>query len=320
MKKSIVIPIIFIILVLSVTLSGCKKKTDIKEPVKDPIKSTEDGENVVVDKEKIMKEFDRMIKNRSEQDEIVEFIDKNIEKLSQIEGDLMVTNLEGALNATLSSATDKLFELDIDGELMKIAGTERFFPEDKLKDIQNEKLREEVTRLFKSKLKLINLEGQYYPIIDYEKIKQYNNYISDEIKEYIAIKAMDSNGPVVADGGLTISYDELAGRIIKTEEYISKYSGGQRYEVMLGLYRDRLNMYLNGLPNTPIANYETKKIYQDVFESYKKTSNVKDSITAFVVTKYINIIEENKLIINDNVKDKVLSLVNEALSSLESSK
>lgn len=320
MKKSIVIPIIFIMVVLSITLSGCKKKTDSKEPVKDPIKSTEDAEKDVVNKDKIMKEFDNMIKNRNESDKIVAFIDENIGKLSQIEGDHMVSNLEGALHATLDLATDKLFELDIDGELMNIAGTEQFFPEDKVKDIQNEKLRDEVTRLFKSKYKLINLEGNYYPIVDYEKIKQYSNYISDEMEEYIDIKAMDSNEPVAVDAGLIISYDDLAARIIKTENYISKYSGGQRYEEMLGYYRDKLDMYLSGLPNTPIAEYETNKIYKDVFESYKKTSNVKDSVTAFIVTKYINLIEENELIINENVKDKVLSLVNEALSLLETSK
>ncbi len=321
MKKSFVIPIICIILVLVIALAGCKKKNnDIVEPGKDSIQSKDDSGKDEVDVKEVMKEFDKLIKNADEPNEIVKFIDEHIKGLSQIEGDKMIIDLENILESSISSETDKLFEVDTDGELMTIAGTELFFPDNKVKDIQDEELRDYVKKLIESNYKLINLEGSFYPIVDYEKMKQYNNHISDEVKDYIAIEALDSNKPVAIDAGLVISYDELAERIIKIENYIQKYSEGKRYEEMLGNYRSKLTFYLNGLDNTPIADYETKKIYKDVFDSYEKTTNTKDSVTAFVVRKHINNIEESKYIIDKNVTDKVLSLVNEALSLLETSK
>lgn len=321
MKKSFVIPIICIILVLVIALAGCKKKNnDIVEPGKDSIQSKDDSGKDEVDVKEVMKEFDKLIKNADEPNEIVKFIDEHIKGLSQIEGDKMIIDLENILESSISSETDKLFEVDTDGELMTIAGTELFFPDNKVKDIQDEELRDYVKKLIESNYKLINLEGSFYPIVDYEKMKQYNNHISDEVKDYIAIEALDSNKPVAIDAGLVISYDELAERIIKIENYIQKYSEGKRYEEMLGNYRSKLTFYLNGLDNTPIADYETKKIYKDVFDSYGKTTNTKDSVTAFVVRKHINNIEESKYIIDKNVTDKVLSLVNEALSLLETSK
>lgn len=320
MKKSINILLILITIALATTLSGCKKKgLGTEDPVGKPANGIEDTENTEKTREEIMNEFDSIV-GKGQLEDIIKFIDENIGKLSQIEGDKMVSKLEDMLYKSLDATTDKIFEGDTDGELMKIAGTEFFFPEDKIKDIENEKFRQEVTSIVNSKYKLINLEGSYYPIPDYEKMKKYNSYISDEMKEYIEIKAMDSNEPVAVDGGLRITYEDLAERIVKTEKYIEKYSQGQRYEGMLGDYKNKLAIYLGGLDNTPIADYTSKRIFDDVLESYKKTSNIKDSSTAFVVQKYVAIIEENDLIINKTVEDKVVSLITEALSLLEVTK
>ncbi len=320
MKKRINIFIILIVLVLVATLSGCKKKDlETTDPVNGSTNGMEDSGDKEKTREQIMSEFDNiLVKGKLE--EVIEFIDENITKLSQIEGDKMVSELEGILYKSLDATTDKILQGDTNGELMRIAGTELFFPEDKIKDIQDEKFREEITKIINSKYKLINLEESYYPIPDYEKMKQYNSYISDEIKEYIEIKAIDSNEPVAVDAGLRITYDDLASRIVKIEKYIEKYSGGQKYEEMLGNYKNKLAIYLGGLDNTPIADYQTKKIFDDVLESYKKTSNIKDSSTAFVVKKYISAIEENDLVVNKAVEDKVVSIVNEALALLEVSK
>lgn len=320
MKKRINIAIILIFVILVTTFSGCKKKSPVTtDIIKEPAGNSEDVGGDEKNREKVMAEFDNILK-KGDLEEIIGFIDGNIGKLSQIEGDKMISDLERVLYRSLDTIVDKILQTDTKGELITIAGTELFFPEDKIKDIQDEKLRDEITKVINSKFKLINLEGNYYPIVDYEKIKQYNGYISDEMKEYIEIKAMDSNEPMAVDAGLRISYDDLADRIIRTEKYIGKYSQGQRYEEMLGNYKNKLAIYLGGLDNTPIADFTSKRIFDDVLESYKKVSKVKDSATAFVVSKYINVIEENDLIINKSVEDMVVSLVNEALSSLEASK
>ncbi|WP_333657064.1 hypothetical protein [Tissierella praeacuta] len=319
MKKYKNMVIIFILILSVVTLSSCKKKDPIKDLTKEPTESIENSGEDGKDREKIMEDFDSTLKNK-DLDKIVSFIDENIGKLSQIEGDKMVSELENILSKSLDSMTDSILEIDTNGELIKIGGTEFFFPEDKIKDIQDENLRNLVTKLINSKYKLVNIEGNYYPLVDYEKMKEYNDYISDEMKEYIAIKAMDSNEPVAIDAGLKISYDELASRIIQTEKYIQRYSQGQRHEEMLGSYKNKLVIYLGGLDNTPICDPQSKKIYDEVLESYRKTSKTKDSTTAFIINKYIGVIEENKLIVNKVVEDKIVSLVNEALALLEVSK
>ena len=321
MRKSVLVPIIVIVTVLMIVLSGCKQKSpETQEPVKEIDEPAEEVLGEEVDKESVMEDFNSLLENENEPDKIVTFIDKEIGKLSDIEGDQMVLQLEKSMEKSLDPITNKIIELDTDRELIEIGGSELFFPEDKVKDIKNEELRQEVEKALKSKYKLINLEGAFYPIIDYEKLQEYNNNISPELKDYLAIKAMDSKKPVAIDGALYISFDELSQRILKAEDYLQKYSGGKRHEEMLKNYKEKLELYLLGLPNTPISDRESGKIKEEVLESYKDTVNTKDKATAYIVRKYLKSIEENEYIIDESVTRNIVELVNEAISLLKETK
>lgn len=321
MKRSVLIPIVVIMTVLIMVLSACNKKApETQEPVKEIDEPVEEVVGDGIDKEVVMKDFNNIVESGNEPDKIILFIDKEIDKLSDIEGDQMVSQLERSLEKSLDSFGDKIFELDLEGELIEIGGSELFFPEDKVKDIKNNELRKEIEKTLNSKYKLINLEGSFYPIIDYEKLKEYNGNISPVLEDYIEIKAMDSNKPVAIDGALYISFDELSKRILKAEDYLQKYSGGQRHEEMLENYKGKLEIYLLGLPNTPISDYETGKTKDEVLESYRDIINTKDKITAYIVRKYLKAIEENEYIIDESIKGNTVGLVNEALELLKETK
>lgn len=320
MKRTRYIIMTLVISILILSLMGCKKKdTDIEDQninkednVEIESKDESTGEDMMAE----LKKLDELINNKLT-DKAIEFVDEKIKEYSSIEGDEMVLKLQEMLEKNI--AKDNLFK-DYEGELMDIAGEELFFPRDKVGDIKDEKLREAIGNTFKNKYKLINMEGQFYPIVDYEEFKSYKDYVSKEIGDYIDIRATMSNEPMAMDGALTITYDQLGNRILKVEEYLKRYFQGKRYEEVLGFYEDWLWLYLNGAPNTPIADGNTKTIYKDVFESYKKVANTADSTTAFVVNKYLNKIEENKGIVDISILENNGEYVKEALSLLESSK
>lgn len=195
-----------------------------------------------------------------------------------------------------------------------------FFNKAKIENIKNENLKELVNKIIQGKYKLINMEGAFYPIIDYEALKIYNNYLSDEIKEYIDLKSMDSNLPTILDAGLVISFDQLAERLIKTEKYIIEYPYSIKYEEILRLYGVYLKFYLEGSDNTSIYDYGTKEIKDEVLSSYIKTKNINETVTSRVVSKYIDIIDENQKIIDEAVLSKVIELHSEAIATLEEQK
>lgn len=314
MKKSILMLILIVTAIF--TLTGCKKEQEVIEPVPEPVVEEPVVEVDEDEKEVIMKEFDRLVTQTSDFEPIVDFIKSNIKKVDQLEGDRMIEELELVLEGNIPDLTNIIFATDKNDELMEIAGLEVYFPEEKIKEIKNSELKEEITKAYDNMYRLVNLEGGFYPIIDYAKLKTYNNNISDEWKEYIAVRAMDSNDIPFGDGGIRIPFEELADRLLKTENFLNKYIAGPRQDEMIELYKFKLNAYLKGLPNTPIADYSDKTIYEEVMKSYEETSNMDGYITAHLTYQYKEAIKANKNIVDNKILAKADEYIEEALRML----
>lgn len=317
MKRANRIPLIALALILVFTLASCKKKTIIDDvvvkPVEEPIEKVEEEEKV-----NIMKQFDSIVSNnKNDPGKVIAFIDDNLKKLTQLEGDKMIDALEKALESNIESVMDRIIDLDKDGELLKITGSEFNFPEEKIEEIKNKKLKEEVANALKNMYKLINVEGQLQPIIDYNKLKTYNNEVTDEWKSYLAIRAMDSDNAPFVDGGIRISFEDLADRIIQTEHYLNNYIDSSRQEEMLYLYENKLTAYMKGLPNSPISDPQTKKIYDNVMQSYDKTSKIEGYITPTIIYHYMESIIENKGIIDGSIDKIANELIEEAIEIMK---
>ncbi|HZK32955.1 MAG TPA: hypothetical protein VFC60_00515 [Tissierellaceae bacterium] len=307
-----------ILLILSLSLFGCTKDEG-EEPnnTDDPIGvEDENEEDDTKTSEDIINEFGEIIADNEETEDLIKFIDNNIEKVTSIEGDQMVIELINRLEESKDDLTDKLLDK---GEIMTVS-SQRYFPEENVKDIEDKELRELVEEIIANKYKLQMAEGMYYPIVDYEKLKEYDDYVSEEIKDYVHLKAVDSNTVIASDAALVISHNELADIIIDTEEYLEKYAGGVYHEEVETMYNNKLDIYLSGLPNTLIYDYNTNKINEDVLESYIETGSKGDTVTSFIVGKYINIIRDNENIIDDEVLKKADELVEEALTLLVNAK
>ncbi|MFA5576227.1 MAG: hypothetical protein WC983_03005 [Tissierellaceae bacterium] len=317
MKRTRHIILILLVFVLILSLIGCKKKnTDIEETKRETPDLIREESKDEKARDRLMAEFAELMDNKS-LDLLVEFADSNIGNFSSIEADEILLGLQEILEENI--ARGAIFK-DYRGELMEIAGGEMFFPRDRIGDIGDQKLRADIERAFKNKYKLINMEGQFYPVVDYEELRAYDDYVSSQVRDYIDIRASMSNEPMAVDAALIISYDKLADRILQLEDYLKDYPQGKKYEEILGFYEDWLWVYLNGLPNTPIEDQDTKIVYKDVYESYKRIGNTKDSATGLIVSKYIDRIGENKGLIDESILEKNTDLIDEALFLLKASK
>src|SRR5699024_7436286 len=149
-------------------------------------------------------------------------INENISKVEKEDAIEMIRSLEDAQIEYMEKYTDEMFAEDYQSELIGIweANSEGslFLNIENIEEIQNENLRELLEKLRVGKNKLIALEVALYTIIDYEALKNYNKYLDEETKGYLDIKALESNDPSIIDGGIYISLDELANRLIMVEE------------------------------------------------------------------------------------------------------
>ena len=252
----------------------------------------------------------------SDPDILIKFIDENIEKVSKEDADEMINILDMSLETNREIYADRLFELDKDNELIDIDGEEVYFKPTSIEEIKDEKLRVEVDYLYKNMYKLTNIEGAFYPIIDYKAFKKYDDYINDEGKDYIDIRSIDSEDRTMSDGGINISFDELLNRILKTEEFLEKYPNSNRKTEMLYEYDYKINAYINGLPNTPIMDYESNKITEEVLNSYRAAIE-KDNYFASIIEEHLKNIEANDNIIDDDITTKAYVLISKAVENFK---
>ena len=82
--------------------------------------------------------------------------------------------------------------------------------------------------IFDSGYKLINLEGSWYPIIDYARVNAYIDYLSDDYKAYVLLRTLESNKTYAKDAALKITWDELAQRVLTVEDFLIKYPASSR--------------------------------------------------------------------------------------------
>lgn len=335
MKKRTIVFMLLIGILLFTSIVACRGK-DVDKNNGEPTDKIEPTNEDIVenDEETIMKDFKTMVKSDNEPFTLVKFIDENIEKVKVEYATEMIKELEEVQEGYIERYTDQLFMEEHQMELLSLSevgqtGNDEtktnienllFFDETKIEEIKNANLNELVKKLIQGKYRLINMEGAFYPIIDYEALKVYNDYLSEEMKEYIDIKSMDSNMPTILDAGIVISFDQLAERLVKTENYILKYPDSIKYEEILRLYGVYLKFYLEGSSNTPIYDFESKKIKDEIISSYKKVKDMDETVTSKVVSKYIDIIGENQNIIDENVLSKVTELHSEAIATIEEQK
>ncbi|TJX15367.1 hypothetical protein E9840_02910 [Tissierella creatinini] len=314
MKKKVVLPILTLAIFL--LLVGCKKDKEVVGPTPNPPLAEVPKEATEDEKEVIMNDFNVLMSGDSNSEDFISYVDDNIKKLGQIEADTMIDELEKKLEANKEALMNRIFATDKDNELMDIAGGEKYFPEDKISRIKNDDLKEEVQKAYDNMYKLVNLEGEFYPIVDYSKLTKYSDTISDELKEYLEIMALDSDNLPFADGGITITFEELADRIIKTESHLNKYIAGKRNEELRSLYSMKLVAYMKGLPNTRISD-ENNQVIDKVFASYQETAALEGYITSFILNQYVEDIKANNGIIDASIIAKADRYIAEAIRMLE---
>ena len=187
-----------------------------------------------------------------------------------------------------------------------------------MESIEDEELRNLVEEIYKSGYKLVGLEGNFYPIIDYHIFLKYTDYIPAEDKEYIFIQTKESEKVSMADAALTITWDDIAQRLVSIEKFVTAFPDSTKKETMSSLFFRYLTSYFYGLNNTPAFDYSTNEFYPEVIESYKKTiSDHSGTVVSELVSSYLAVVENNNFIMDDNVRNSATDLMKQAEQRLK---
>lgn len=270
----------------------------------------------------IIAEYEQLIQSEKKPFEIIEFLDQYIAKIPKTAADEMIKKLEVHQKSHQEMYTDQVFE-----QKWQMKLNERFRYQFGYKDknevelIQDSELKNLVLEVLAGGYKFVNLEGDYYPIIDYEQLKKYKKYVSKDLEDYLELMAVESGELMSNDAALVISWDVLANRTLMAEKFLENNPNSSLTEVVFQAYTAYLQTYMLGMNNTPIFDWNTHQVLEEVLASYRKTiAENEGTITAKLIQGYFVVLEKNNFVVIDDeykVNDDVLSFVQDAIQEIE---
>ncbi|OGO77985.1 MAG: hypothetical protein A2Y23_12080 [Clostridiales bacterium GWB2_37_7] len=276
--------------VLTITGTGLLAGCTVKENPNAPTDRPKPIEQVDI-QSKILSDFDALLASNPKTDAIIEFIDKNISSMSKENAVMMISKLEEGQKKDLPKLEEKYYSEAIQAELQKIY--KPGFDLNKLDEIQAAELKDLLTETRDMGYKIETAEGTYFPVMNYEFYKKYSGNVTEDIKQYIELMAVESNETPIKDAALTIGWDEIIDRALAQEQFIKSYASSAKVDAIKELQKRYLTFILYGSNNTPLFSYETKVMKEEAKTTY--TTAVKDnqdSETMQMLGKYLEILSK----------------------------
>ncbi|MDF2531235.1 MAG: hypothetical protein K0Q65_816 [Clostridia bacterium] len=248
------------------SLTGCTAST---KPDIDPAPSVEEPQ---VNDAAIMEDYKKLIENSVQPKEVFEFLDENAKVLTKENVALIMNDLEKLQKEYLPKLEEKYFEsTELQKELIDLYLEKKDINYiNDTSNIETEALKSLIDETRRSGYKVETAEGMFFPIVDYSAYKSYAQYISDDLKAYIEIMALESDDVPAKDAALVIGWDEVIDRAAKQEAFIKKYADSSKLPEVKQLYNKYLTFTFLGLNNTPLFSYDGNVMAEDAKAVYTK--------------------------------------------------
>lgn len=253
--------------------------------------------------ERIMENFRALAKTGAKLPEVIDFLDENISVVSKEKAAEMLDRLEKLQQEFLPNIEKRFYN----DETIQVKMSEVYtqgFDLGKVYEIEDEKVRELLSKTKNSGYRVETAEGMFFPVIDYEVYKKYSEYVTEDVKEYINIMAEESNNPPAKDAALVVGWDEVLKRALNQEKFIKRYEDSAKVGKVKELYRKYLTFTLFGLNNTPLFEYNSKVMDAGAKEAYIKFLESENSGGFYEVVKdYMKILDKNGYKLTDEVAE-----------------
>ncbi|MEN8905374.1 MAG: hypothetical protein ABF289_05395 [Clostridiales bacterium] len=253
---------------------------------------------------KILENYRELINKNAAPNKIIKFLDENIGNLSKDAVDNIVgDSLFSVLEKQQKNYEDKLFDNKFSEKIAEC----KIETLQNVNEIEDQEVKLFVENILKDGYKIYMAEGMYNLEIDYELFnKKFASYCSEELSEYLVIMEAESIFHSYEDGGVIISWDDIAERIVTAEKYLNKYPDGKFYNNIKQIHSKFLSTYLLGTDNLPAFNYSDNEVNSGLLTSYKKT------LIKYNETSLADIINEYKYLIEISKYKKTAKIVNYA--------
>lgn len=218
-------------------------------------------------------------------------LDTDVPQVTAETADELIRGLLAYYQDHLQDAEAALQQENIQKTLQELLQKTKWpFSEADIAGIKDTAAKQAVTDLTLGGYKLETAEGMFFPVVDYGKLKRFDDALSPEMRDYVALLAAESDQKPASDGALVISWEETANRALAAEKFIRDYPDAKEKNAAGDMYIRYMTYLLVGLPNTPIFDFDTFKLKADVKAEYEKlVSEHADTTTARLTQQFLDV-------------------------------
>lgn len=244
------------------------------------------------DKQKILSQYEALKNNKANIQETLTFLNGYLAQLPSEDADKLVRELVSRYEEELPSRQDSFYKENVAAALNKLDWP---ITQDNVKQIQDESIRALVEGTLADGYKLEAVEGSIFPIVDYGSMRKYANALSAAYSSYIELLAQQSDQKAMSDGGLVITWDQFADRIVAYDQYITKYATSPEASKVKTMYEGAMTIYLSGADNSPIYDRDSSyKLLDEVKASYERVAkDYADSQTGKIIQGYLDVLQQS---------------------------
>jgi hypothetical protein len=225
-------------------------------------------------------------------DQLMAELGRSVAGVSPSEADQMFRAMDDYYVRNLPEVEKKLQDDKAQKELSALQ-----FPitKEKIGELKNEDLRKMVLQVVEGGYKLETTEGYVFPVVDYAALAALDGGASPAMKAYLSIMASESEHKSADDGGLVITRGELVKRVIDTETYAKQYPDAPEHAKVEQKFVNYLYLYLVGLDNTPIFDFQTFRVLPEVKSDFEQTvAHHPGTVTAKMTGELLDILAKTK--------------------------
>jgi hypothetical protein len=266
------------------------------------------GKNVQSTKyNEVLTQLNAMKEQNKKPKEMFEYLNQNIKEMNKASATEAAGILVNVLEEYETTYNEQLYTGNIPDLMYQYF--EFAFDYSKIESIKESELKALLYDITLGGFKIVDAEGTFMVIVDYDALKTFNEYIEDELKTYIDIMSLMYSDPVAIDASIMVNPEELEKRIVQMEDYIKSYDNARRKEIMTSLYLGYMMVYMSGTDNTPIFDYDSGTMNADMFKTFEKAAVThKDTIFGKVMSKYVQILKQESFANTEKVQDFILNI------------
>lgn len=144
--------------------------------------------------------------------------------------------------------------------------------------------------------------------VDYVRLEDISNSLPEDMKNFLTIMKTETKSPAIIEGEIKISLTDLLLRCQELENHMDKYEEGITFTYAKNLYFEELSAAITGgydkvnKKQNLYLNVDKVHIDEQAYNEYVNfLAEHKDTQTSDVVESYVNLLDENNKVVNENV-------------------